>query len=187
MTTDMNILIDQSLRAPAWQDREAAKTALKAAGGAALPALEQALGDRDWKVRRHVAQLLDNALDNTNVHVLLRALKDANATVRRNSLHSLVCEDCKPEGCWTVDMTGTLLEVVRKDHSPRVRRAAIGYLNMRPAEQRILDALRGLHDHPHPKVRDRARCVYRAVERKLAAAATAAAVGAAGEAAPATA
>ena len=168
MTADHHELLDRSLHAPTWQERDAARNELKQAGTSALPALEQALSHQDWKTRRHVAQLLDNALDNTNVHVLLRALKDTNAIVRRNSLHSLSCEDCKPEGCWSVDITAALIEVASTDRSPRVRVAAIGYLHSRPPEQRIVDALLPLHQsHPHARVRSRALCVLQAMEQKL--------------------
>jgi HEAT repeat protein len=163
------VLVAQSYNAPDWQVREAARKALKVASLAALPALERRLNDRRWQVRRHIAQLLDNALDDTNVHVLLKALKDPNAIVRRNALHSLTCEDCKTEGCWTVDMTGVLLDIVKTDRSPRVRVAAIAYLSHRPPQQRIVETLRQVGStSDHARVRSRCQRVADAVSSALA-------------------
>jgi len=173
---DYDVLVSQSFESAEWQEREAARKALKEASLAALPALERRLSDRRWQVRRHIAQLLDNALDDTNVHVLLKALKDPNGVVRRNALHSLTCEDCKVEGCWTVDMTGILLEIISSDRSPRVRAAAISYLGQRPPEQRTVDTAREvLRTYDHPRVRSRCQRLADQVSIKLAAAAALAA------------
>jgi len=169
-TLDYDLLVNASFESADWQARDAARTALKQASLAALPALERRLSDHRWQMRRHIAQLLDNALNDTNVHVLLRALKDPNAIVRRNALHSLTCEDCKSEGCWTVDMTGILLDIISTDRSPRVRVAAIAYLSNRPPEQRTVDALRRVgHATDHARTRSRCQRVADAVCSALAA------------------
>ena len=172
--TDYDSLVSCLVDSSDWQARDTAQKQLKLAGKAALPAIERKLDDPRWKARRTVAQLLDNALDDTNVHVLLRALKDQNAKVRRNALHSLSCEECKPQGCWNVDITGALLDRALTDRSPRVRIAAISYLGWsRPPEQRVVDGMMVLMaTYDHPRVLVRAKRLHDESIKRLAAGVT---------------
>jgi hypothetical protein len=53
-----------------------------------------------WRVRRTCAQLLDRVdLTPESVAALTRALDDGHPQVRRKAIHTLTCEDCKPNGC----------------------------------------------------------------------------------------
>jgi HEAT repeats len=53
-----------------------------------------------WRVRRTCAQLLDRAdLTAEPVAALTRALQDEHPQVRRKAVHTLTCENCKPNGC----------------------------------------------------------------------------------------
>jgi hypothetical protein len=176
-TTDYDRLVSTMVESSDWKQRDEAQKQLKAAGRAALPAIERRLDDQRWQARRTVAQLLDNALDDTNVHVLMRALKDQNANVRRNALHSLACEDCKPEGCWNVDVVGAFVDIIKNDRSPRVRLAAISYAgwSLRP-DARMVEAMRTVAaTHDHPRLVARAKRVAAEIEAKLASTATEAA------------
>jgi hypothetical protein len=51
-------------------------------------------------VRRTCAQLLDRVdLTPESVAALTRALDDEHPQVRRKAVHTLTCENCKPDGC----------------------------------------------------------------------------------------
>ena len=74
----------------------------------------------DWRVRRTSAQLLDRVdLTAESVAALTRALDDEHPQVRRNAVHTLSCEQCKPNGC-AVDVR-PLFERVIADRSRLVR------------------------------------------------------------------
>ncbi len=54
----------------------------------------------NWRVRRTCAQLLDRVdLTPESVAALSRALDDEHPQVRRKAVHTLTCENCKPNGC----------------------------------------------------------------------------------------
>jgi hypothetical protein len=54
----------------------------------------------NWRVRRTCAQLLDRVdLTPESVAALTRALDDEHPQVRRKAVHTLTCENCKPNGC----------------------------------------------------------------------------------------
>jgi len=168
-TNDYDTIVSRAIDAGNWCESEAARAEVRKAGPSALPAIERVFSDKRWKARRVAAQMLDDALDDTNVHVLMRALKDPNAIVRRNALHSLACVRCKPVGCWNVDITGTFINIVLND-SPRVRSRALVYLSCRPPEARSVEALRHLiATHQHPVVLQRARTALARIERAFAA------------------
>ena len=80
----------------------------------------EGLRHQDWRVRRASAQLLDKVdLTAESVAALTRALYDEHPQVRRNAVHSLSCEHCKPNGC-VVDVR-PLFERVIRDRSILVR------------------------------------------------------------------
>jgi HEAT repeat protein len=54
----------------------------------------------NWRVRRTCALLLDRVdLTPESVAALTRALDDEHPQVRRKAVHTLTCENCKPNGC----------------------------------------------------------------------------------------
>jgi HEAT repeats len=60
----------------------------------------EGLAHENWRVRRTCAQLLDRVdLTPESVAVLTRALDDEHPQVRRKAVHTLTCENCKPNGC----------------------------------------------------------------------------------------
>jgi HEAT repeat protein len=84
----------------------------------------EGLRHQDWRVRRTCAWLLD-PVDPTpeSVAALTRALDDGHPQVRRQAVHSLGCENCKPNGC-AADVR-PLLERVIGDDSRLVRSMVI--------------------------------------------------------------
>jgi hypothetical protein len=80
----------------------------------------EGLDYRDWRVRRTSALLLDRVdLTAESVAALTRALDDEHPQVRRKAVHSLSCEQCKPNSC-AVDVR-PLFERVIADRSRLVR------------------------------------------------------------------
>ena len=80
----------------------------------------EGLDHRDWRVRRTSALLLDKVdLTAESVAALTRALDDEHPQVRRKAVHSLSCEQCKPDGC-ALDVR-PLFEGVIRDRSRLVR------------------------------------------------------------------
>jgi len=80
----------------------------------------EGLRHRDWRVRRTSALLLDRVdLTAESVAALTRALDDEHPQVRRKAVHSLSCEQCKPNSC-AVDVR-PLFERVIADRSRLVR------------------------------------------------------------------
>jgi hypothetical protein len=60
----------------------------------------EGLRHKSWRVRRTCAQLLDRVdLTPESVAALTRALDDEHPQVRRKAVHTLTCENCKPNGC----------------------------------------------------------------------------------------
>ena len=60
----------------------------------------EGLRHESWRVRRTCAQLLDRVdLTPESVAALTRALEDEHPQVRRKAVHTLTCENCKPNGC----------------------------------------------------------------------------------------
>ena len=85
----------------------------------------EGLGHQDWRVRRTSAQLLDKVdLTAESVAALTRALDDEHPQVRRKAVHSLSCEQCKPNSC-AVDVR-PLFERVIRDRSRLVRSMVLG-------------------------------------------------------------
>lgn len=70
------------------------------------------LGHPDWRVRRSCAQLLDRVdLTDESLAALTRALDDPHPLVRRNAVHSLACEHCKPNSC-AVDVPSLFAQLI---------------------------------------------------------------------------
>jgi hypothetical protein len=60
----------------------------------------EGLRHEDWRVRRTCALLLDRVhLTPESVAALTRALDDEHPQARRKAVHTLTCEQCKPNGC----------------------------------------------------------------------------------------
>jgi HEAT repeat protein len=60
----------------------------------------EGLQHESWRVRRTCALLLDLVdLTPESVAALTRALDDEHPQVRRKAVHTLTCENCKPNGC----------------------------------------------------------------------------------------
>lgn len=84
----------------------------------------EGLRHQDWRVRRTCAWLLDPVdLTPESVAALTRALDDEHPQVRRKAVHSLGCENCKPNGC-AVDVR-PLFERAIGDDSVLVRSMVI--------------------------------------------------------------
>ncbi len=80
----------------------------------------EGLRHQDWRVRRTSALLLDRVdLTAESAAALTRALDDEHPQVRRKAVHSLSCEQCKPNSC-VVDVR-PLFERVIGDRSRLVR------------------------------------------------------------------
>lgn len=65
-----------------------------------IPALVGALRSGSWRIRRSCCRILDD-LDFTpeSLEALEGALDDPDPRVRRSAVHTLSCQDCKPNGC----------------------------------------------------------------------------------------
>ncbi len=80
----------------------------------------EGLRHENWRVRRTCAQLLDRVdLTPESVAALTRALDDEHPQVRRKAVHTLTCENCKPDGC-AVDVRPVFERAIR-DPSSLVR------------------------------------------------------------------
>lgn len=80
----------------------------------------EGLHHHNWRVRRTSAFILDRVgLTAESVAALTRALDDEHPQVRRKAVHSLSCEQCKPNG-YVVDVR-PLFERVIGDRSRLVR------------------------------------------------------------------
>ena len=89
----------------------------------------EGLDHQDWRVRRTSAQLLDKVdLTAESVAALTRALDDEHPQVRRKAVHSLSCEQCKPNSC-AVDVR-PLFERVIRDRSRLVRSMVLGVCSL---------------------------------------------------------
>src|SRR5947209_4524212 len=80
----------------------------------------EGLQHESWRLRRTCAQLLDRVdLTPESVAALTRALDDEHPQVRRKAVHTLTCEQCKPNGC-AVDVRPVFERAIR-DPSSLVR------------------------------------------------------------------
>jgi len=73
----------------------------------------EGLKHESWRVRRTCAQLLDRVdLTPESVAALTRALDDEHPQVRRKAVHTLTCENCKPNWC-AVDVRPVFERAIR--------------------------------------------------------------------------
>lgn len=128
----------------------------------------EGLEHRDWRVRRRCARVLDDViLTDGSIRGLTRALADEHPKVRAAALHSLACEDCKPDGC-TID-AAEIGRVMLDDPSSEVRRHALGALWGWTEDGHSLDELRAIaRDDPSARVRAAAEDLLTHFERQRA-------------------
>jgi len=124
-----------------WSEREAHRKTLNGGGRATLSAMKQAFSHGNWRVRRECVAYMDHHADETCVRGLIKALQDPNRAVRRNAIHSLSCERCKPSPL-SSDVIPHIIGVMRNDRSMRVRRSALGLLAGRKPDARITAEMR---------------------------------------------
>ncbi len=141
-TIDYNKIVLQ-MASSDWQVREAARKILEQGGKASLSAMKQAYAHADWRVRRECLSFMDHFADQTCVKLMAKALKDPNESVRRSALHSLHCDRCKPAPL-TFDMVPELLDVAQHDRSPRIRRNALGLLQNKKPDARIVPVMQAI-------------------------------------------
>lgn len=93
-----------------------------------IPALVGALRSGSWRIRRSCCRILDD-LDFTpeSLEALEGALDDPDPRVRRSAVHTLSCQDCKPNGC-ALDVR-PLFERMVHDTSRTVRSSVLGPLS----------------------------------------------------------
>jgi len=108
----------------------------------------------DWRVRRTSAQILDRVdLTAEVVAALRRALDDDNPQVRRKAVHTLSCENCKPNGC-VVDVR-PLFERAVHDQSSLVRSMVVHVCSLHLFDQQwAIDLVMAVGaSDPSPKLR----------------------------------
>jgi len=94
----------------------------------------EGLQHESWRVRRTCAQLLDRVdLTPESVAALTRALDDEHPQVRRKAVHTLTCENCKPNGC-AVDVR-PIFERALGDPSSLVRSMVLHVVTLQFFEQ----------------------------------------------------
>jgi HEAT repeat protein len=88
----------------------------------------------NWRVRRTCALLLDRVdLTPESVAALTRALDDEHPQVRRKAVHTLTCENCKPNGC-AVDVR-PVFERANSDPSSLVRSMVVQVVTLHFSDQ----------------------------------------------------
>lgn len=87
----------------------------------ARTALTQGLTHPNAKIRWWCLQYMDHLADESFVPFMLPLTKDPVAKVRRQAIHALTCEVCKPDGCaLDVDLK-PMLETMLHDIDAKVR------------------------------------------------------------------
>ena len=134
--------LDQ-LAAEDREERQGALARWQAAGSGAVAALVAGLEHPHWRVRAAAAGLLDHVADERCAEPLTRALRDPVAAVRRNAVHAIGCQRCKPAPL-ALDTVAELIDRAIRDPSIRVRRAAAHQLGCQRPDGRAAEALRGI-------------------------------------------
>jgi vesicle coat complex subunit len=125
------------------QDRGEQYEAYKALftqGQAMLDDAMRGLKHENAKVRRACADLMDHLADDRCVLPLVELLNDDVPRVRRQAVHSLACQRCKPSPL-QADLTDTLIAIALNDPNLKVRGEAVFGLSYRPPDARIVAAL----------------------------------------------
>lgn len=133
---DYNKLVTQ-MASNDWRQRDAARKAIEEGGKVGLSAFKQAFEHANWRVRRECAGFMDHHADQTCIRMLTKALKDPNQVVRRNAIHSLSCDRCKPAPL-TFDAVPLMLDLAQNDRSVNVRRTALGLLCSKKPDARVV-------------------------------------------------
>ena len=141
-TTEIEALLPlvERLGGRDWTDVGAAFKALIAAGEAGRAAVRQGLENPRPRVRVACADFYDHLGRDEDVPVLCDLLGDPVPSVRRQAVHSLACQRCKPAPL-QADLTETLIGLALHDPVPRVRREAVYGLGNRAPDPRIVAAL----------------------------------------------
>lgn len=140
---------------------------LEALPGSELVALAvDGLRHPDWRVRRACCRLLDDlALTSESVVALEARLEDEHPAVRRNALHTLACDRCKPDGrCLDAR---SLFERLLDDPSASVRKMVVGSLEWKhnePWAEALLE--RAARDDRSAQLRESARKGLARLERQ---------------------
>lgn len=132
-----------------------------------IAAVLPGLTDASWRVRKQACALLDD-VDFTDASLagLTACLSDPVPLVRRAAMHTLTCQDCKPEGCF-VDIRG-VFERMKDDRSADVRRMVFGPLVWWPLrhEDWSLDLLRHFTADKSEKIRTTAQSYLEQLEER---------------------
>jgi len=159
-TTDFNRVV-LGYATTNWRQNMATHKQMENGGRAARNAAKQAFRHPDWRVRRSCVGFMDHHADQSCTRGLIQALKDSNACVRRNAIHSLSCDRCKPEPL-TLDVIPYVIDVALHDRSMRVRRTAVMLLGGKKPDARVVAAMqRIIQENPDRRVVTQARWVLK--------------------------
>jgi HEAT repeat protein len=88
-----------------------------------LDALGRGLGDVNPVVRWWCIQVLDHVPDARAIDLIVPMLDDPVARVRRNAVHALGCQVCKPSAdrCLTPEVLGRIRALAEGDPNDKVR------------------------------------------------------------------
>jgi len=144
-TPELQALVEQ-LGARDRKVARAAETALASKGDVGVAATIWGLSHPDMRVRRGCAGFMDHhGTDACFAPLRHVALHDPAPSVRRTSVHSATCQECK-QCPLTGDLVGLLVEVALSDTNRRIRLNALWGLHQ-PHDARAVAALeRILHD-----------------------------------------
>ena len=144
-----------------WRIATAAYDVLVQAGQAGMNVVIAGLRHADPRVRRGCAGFMDHQGTDLCVPLLYKVARhDPVAAVRREAVHALGCERCKPSPLHT-DGTAFLIERALHDTSIKVRREAVSGLGMLQPDARAASALRTILDQDRD--RDLLRLAHRAL------------------------
>lgn len=144
-----------------WTRCADAEKALFAAGDDGVAAVARGLVDPRPHVRKACARWGDHYGGDPLVPHLLSALDDPCASVRREAVHALACQRCKPAPL-TIDLSARLRRIATDDPSKRVRYQATWALCANPPDAESLALLHRLRsDDPVPNIRTLAHSLLR--------------------------
>ena len=130
-----------------------AEQALFAAGPPGVAAVARGLIDPRPHIRKACARWGDHHGTDGFVPHLLAALDDPVAGVRREAVHALACQRCKPVPL-TVDLTARLREIAVGDPSTRVRYQATWAMCAHGTDDATRTLLRRMRAEDHePRIR----------------------------------